>query len=131
MNRFQKYIQRVSMVLLLILIGIIILFKFHFLSKSFFLCIITAKLLTGLHFITGMYLNEKGLREDDRKFLIYVLGGMVTRLFLLFGLIIFSIQILKLNFNYFILSIFIFYIFFMILEVSYLMKYDFKSTRIK
>ena len=131
MNRFQKYIQMVSKILLVILVVIFLLFKLHFITKSFFFCLITAKLLTSFHFIGGMYLNEKGLKQGDPQFMIYVLGGMGARLFGLLGLIIFSIQILKLNFNYFILSIFIFYVFFLILEISYLVKYELKSTSTK
>ena len=131
MSRFQKYIKNTSLFLFFLLTGFIVLYEFHVISKSMFIVIIIAKLLTTIQFIAGMYLNEKGLKKGNSQFIIYVFGGTGVRLFSMLGIILFLKQMLKVNFNSFILVFFIFYVFFLTLEIIYLAKYEARLNKLK
>lgn len=131
MTRFHKFLKNTSIFLFFLLIVLILLFEFHVISKSLFIVIIIAKLLTSLQFIAGMYLNEKGLKKGNSMFMIYVFGGVGVRLFSVLGIILFLRQMLKVNFNSFILAFFIFYVFFLTLEIIYLAKYEARLNKLK
>jgi hypothetical protein len=117
--------------LLGILTIILLLYSFHFLRKDEMVAIITAKLIMTLHFLIGMQANRKGLGRSQEVFMIFVFGGMAVRLFMAAALMIFCLSILKLNFYYLIFSVFIFYIFFLTLEIWYLIKNEVKIFKNK
>ena len=131
MTRFQKFMKNTSSFLLFLLVVLILLFEFHIISKPMFIIIVIAKLVTSLQFVAGMYLNEKGLKKGNSMFMIYVLGGVGVRLFTMLGLILFLRQMLKVNFNSFILVFFIFYVFFLTMEIIYLAKYETRLNKLK
>jgi hypothetical protein len=131
MSRFQKFLKNTSTFLLLLLVSLILLYEFHLISKTLFIIIVVAKLVTSLQFIAGMYLNEKGMKKGNAEFMIYVFGGMGVRLLTMLGIILFLRQMLKLNFNSFILVFFIFYVFFLTLEIIYLAKYEVRLKKLK
>ncbi len=119
---YKRFINGVSYALLGILTVLLILFYSHVFRKDELVAIIAAKLIMTLHFLLGMHLNRKGLGRSQEVFMIYVFGGMAGRLFLAAGLIIFCLEVLKFNFNYLIFPVFIFYVFFLVLEIWYLIK---------
>jgi len=124
MTRFQKYIRNTSIFLLLLFILFLAAFQLHLIPKTLFIVIILAKLLATLQFVGGMFLNEKGLKKGQAGFMVFVFGGMGARIFINLVVILFLSQILKVNFNSFILAFFIFYVIFLIIEMIYLAKYE-------
>jgi hypothetical protein len=126
---YTKFLNRVSYLLLALFVLILGLFFGHVIQKDELVAIITAKLIMTLHFLAGMHFNRKGLGRTQEIFMIYVFGGMTARLFSAAALIIFCFSVLKLNFNYLIFSVFIFYIIFLILEIWYLTKNEVKIIK--
>lgn len=73
-----------------------------------------------LNSTTGHFLKEAGLKKSDNSFLLLVLGGMVFRMFLTLILIILVLQFLNVSLHSFIFTVFISYIYFLIIEIVYL-----------
>ena len=119
---YKRFINNVSYALLCIFVVLFALKYFHYIKNDEFRAIVAADLIMTCHFLLGMYFNRKGLRRSQEIFMIFVFGGMVGRLFLAAGLIIFCLQVLNFNYNYLIFPVFIFYVFFLVLEIWYLIK---------
>jgi len=118
----KRFINRVSYLLLALLVVLMVCFYAGLLNREQLIAIIFAKVIMTGHFLLGMKFTVKGLNKPQEIFMIYVFGGMAIRLFLVAGVILFCLYILKLNFNYLIFAIFLFYILFMALEIWYLTK---------
>lgn len=74
-------------------------------------------LIPLINFTIGHFLNETGLKKSDKSFLILVLGGLVFRMFLTLILIILVLQFLNVSMYSFIFTVFISYIYFLIVEI--------------
>ncbi len=122
--RYRKFIRFSGYFVAVVLVVLLIMRSFGYLSGQELKSMVFAKILTTLNFISGMYLNEKGLKKGQNSFFLLVLGGMGLRIFLLVPLIIFSPDLLKLNANYFIFTFFVFYVFFLGTELVYLAKHE-------
>lgn len=69
------------------------------------------------NYSAGFFLNRIGLQKPDKLFLILVLGGVVFRMFFTLILIILVLQFLNVSMYSFIFTVFISYIYFLILEI--------------
>ena len=77
-------------------------------------------LIAALNFMIGFLTIRLGLNKPNKSFLIIVFGGVVIRFFLIFALIILTLSFLYVRMNSFIFTIFIFYFYYLIVEVLYL-----------
>jgi hypothetical protein len=57
------------------------------------------------------------LDKSDKIFLVVVFGGLVFRLFLMLGLIIIALKILFVSLNSFIFTTFIYYFYYLMVEI--------------
>ena len=89
------------------------------LSSPFFFAFLAAGIITSTNFILGVLSIKFGLKKRLNIFLILFLGGMVFRLFLMLFEVFICLKFLELRPNSFIFSVFIFYIFYQIIEISY------------
>ena len=80
---------------------------------------LAAGIITTTNFILGVLSIKFGLKKSLNAFLILFLGGMVFRLFLMLFAVFICLKFLELRVNSFIFSVFIFYIFYQIIEISY------------
>lgn len=99
-----------------------VLKHFDVVSNEYFKIFIIATAFTGSNYFAGHYLNLKGLRKGDKKFMIIVFGGMVVRMFLLLLGLILVVSLLNLSKISFIITFFFLYFYFLMLEIMYLSK---------
>jgi NhaP-type Na+/H+ or K+/H+ antiporter len=88
-----------------------------FISQPLFDSFFWGFLIPLINFSAGHFLNEAGLKRSDKSFLILVLGGLVARMFLTLLLIILVLQFLNVSMYSFIFTVFISYIYFLIVEI--------------
>lgn len=88
-------------------------------NSAFYFSFLAAAIITSINFIFGALSIKFGLKKSLNTFLILFLGGMVFRLFLMLFAVFICLKFLELRANNFIFSVFIFYIFYQIIEISY------------
>ncbi|MBS4036003.1 MAG: hypothetical protein KGZ85_16185 [Ignavibacterium sp.] len=74
-------------------------------------------LIPLINFTAGYFFNRAGLQKSDKLFLALVLGGLVFRMFLTLVLIIIVLKFLNVSMYSFIFTVFISYIYFLIIEI--------------
>lgn len=79
-------------------------------------------ILSVMNAFLGYIVIEQGFQLNDRQFIIVSLGGFVIRFFLMIVAIALVLIVTKVNVPAFLLSLFAFYIFFMIGEVLHINK---------
>lgn len=77
-------------------------------------------LIASLNFLIGFIAVRIGLNKPNKSFLLIVFGAVVIRFFLIFSLIILTLSFLYVRMNSFIFTTFIFYFYFLIVEILYL-----------
>ena len=90
---------------------------------------VLAFVFTSINYAISIFALNKGFYDSDKKFLVYILGGMVGRLFLMLIFIMVSILYLKINQYSFIFVFFIFYLFYLIFEIYFTVKKDRKTYK--
>ena len=88
--------------------------------RAYLVCQLVCLIYTGLGFGFIGY----AMKAPGGLFIVIVLGGIVARLFVVLVLIIISLKLLFVKEDIFIFSLFIFYNYFLILEIYYLIKKD-------
>lgn len=84
--------------------------------------IVSAKIFTLTTFIVSIIGYSYGLRQKDHIFMVIVMGGMLLRMLITLLFIIFSLKFLNFNQKNYIITILLFYFYFLILEIIYLIK---------
>lgn len=110
----------ILIIILIFLLTIIILFLIDVFSYSQFVSVLLAFIITTLNFLAGVISAKISLNKNEKTFIKIVFGSMIARLFLMLALLLIALVFLDINPNSFIFSIFIFYIFYLIIEVFYL-----------
>jgi len=100
--------------------GISILYFADILSYSEFFSVQIGFWITTCNFLSGMISAKISIEKSEKTFIKIIFGSMIIRLLLLLSVILISLIFLDINRNSYIFSIFIFYIFYMIVEVFYL-----------
>ena len=108
-----------------IFISITILILFFVLSqvseqKIIYKSILLGNLLAFINFLLGILFIHLGINKPDNLFLQSLFAGVITRLIILLISVFLTLKFLEINdFNY-IFSLLLFYIFYIIIEVFYL-----------
>ena len=93
----------------------------HLEAKSFY-SVFWGFLISSLNLILGLMSIHFGLAKSDKIFLIVVFGGLVFRLFLMLSLIIMALNFLFVSLNSFIFTTFIFYFYYLLVEIFVLTR---------
>ncbi len=96
---------------------IVILYFLNHLNDQLFLSILWGFSISTLNLLLGLLNIRIGLHKSDKTFLIVVFGGLVFRLFLMLGLIIIALKILFVSLNSFIFTTFIYYFYYLMVEI--------------
>jgi len=105
--------------ILLVLIVLTFFYQGDKISASFYFPVLYAALITTFNFILGILSIKLSLKKSVKAFLILFLGGMVFRLLLMLAEVFICLKILELRGNNFIFLVFIFYVFYQIIEFFY------------
>ena len=125
----KKRKEIIFLVSLVILSGIalLILSKLNLFTEAQLFAARSALMLnyinTGLALLFFAYSKDK----NNQTFLIFNLGGMIFRIFMILTIIIILIKFLKIDIYAFILVFFIFYFSLLSYEITYFMRYKRKN----
>ncbi|MBL1212017.1 MAG: hypothetical protein D8M61_01555 [Ignavibacteriae bacterium] len=119
----KKILKTVLIIYLPFYTAAIILFQFQVISELVLVSAVYAGLLNIINFAAASAAFVWTLKKDNKKFLIFNLGGMGVRLFFLLSGIFILLNFLKIDFYAFILVFFVFYFIFLFVEV-----YNFHKT---
>lgn len=89
-------------------------------SLQLFSSILYGIVISTFNFLLGLFSIKFGLEKSQKKFLIIVFGGLVLRLFITFSLIVIALKFLDVTLNSFIFTVFIFYFYYLMIEIFYL-----------
>ena len=99
----------------------LLILLFFYLSSYVDLLIFTSLfyglLVPSINFTLGILSIRFGLEKSDKIFLIVVFGGLIFRLFLMIILILIALNWLFVSINSFIFTTFIFYFYYLIVEI--------------
>ena len=106
-----------SIIPVLFFISLVIFLMIKNLSSDLFFSLFYGFIFSTINFFLGVLSIHFGFEKSDKIFLIIVFGGLVIRLFLMFILIVITIQFLFVRLNSFIFTTFIFYFYYLIVEI--------------
>lgn len=89
--------------------------------------VLTSWIICIINFVVGTRIFLFSLDKPDKQFIIFSLGSIILRLFVVIILVIVFITVFKFQKNYFILSLLGFYFLYLIFEIYLLNKYTDKS----
>ena len=106
-----------SIIPVLFFISLVIFLMTKNLNSDLFFSLFYGFIFPTINFFLGVLSIHFGFEKSDKIFLIIVFGGLVIRLFLMFILIVIAIQFLFVRLNSFIFTTFIFYFYYLIVEI--------------
>lgn len=124
----KKILNTVLIICLPVYLIVTILYLTHVLNEIVFITSIYAGAINIINFIAASLAFKWTLKKDNKKFLLFNLGGMGVRLFFLLCSIFILLNFLKIDIYAFILVFFVFYFVFLIVEVNYFHK-SMESTK--
>lgn len=107
----------ISIIPVLFLVTIVMLSLFEKIENLLFNSLLTGISLSTINFLLGSLSIKFGLEKSDKLFLIIVFGGLVVRLFLMLTLIVTALNFLYVKTDSFIFTTFIFYFYYLIVEI--------------
>ena len=111
-----------SIIPVLFFITLVIFLMTKNLNSDLFFSLFYGFIFSTINFFLGVLSIHFGFEKSDKIFLIIVFGGLVIRLFLMFILIVITIQFLFVRLNSFIFTTFIFYFYYLIVEIFILIQ---------
>lgn len=106
-----------SIIPVLFFISLVIFLITKNLNSDLFFSLFYGFIFSTINFFLGVLSIHFGFEKSDKIFLIIVFGGLAIRLFLMFILIVIAIQFLFVRLNSFIFTTFIFYFYYLIVEI--------------
>ena len=97
---------------------IILLSYFEILSKSQVKSLIFGCIISIINYIIFLFLFNKSIKKENKKFMEINLGGMVLRILLMLALIFITLKFLKVDKYEFIFALLIWYILLLIFEIN-------------
>lgn len=104
----------------LIPVILIVVYLAEQVTPEIFIAWIISWLIVFSGFVFELLLIRRGLKRGDKSFIRNVLGAISVRLFVTLVLVYICLHFLELNQNNFIFSTFIFYFFYLFIEIFYL-----------
>ena len=87
------------------------------LGDQLFFSLLYGFLFPTLNFLLGILSIHFGFEKSDKLFLIIVFGGLIVRFFLMLILIVIALKLLFVSLDSFIFTTFIFYFYYLIVEI--------------
>ena len=106
-----------SIIPIVFLFGILFLYLSKFINSDNFFSLFYGFIFSSINFFAGVLAIRFGFEKTDILFLIIVFGGLVARLLLMFVLIVLALEFLFVRPNSFIFTTFIFYFYYLIVEI--------------
>ena len=116
----KRFYLLVPVLILVFILTTLALYLSGVFNYSELISVFLSLIITTLNFLAGFLSAKISLSKNEKTFIKIVFGSMVIRLFLLLFIILIVLIFLDINRNSFIFSIFIFYIFYLLIEVFYL-----------
>lgn len=113
-----KQIKISAAIIILINAIIILLSYFEILSNSQLKSLILGCLISIINYIIFLFLFNKSVKEENKKFIKINLGGMVFRIMFILALIFLTLRFLKVDKYEFIFALLIWYILLLIFEIN-------------
>ncbi|MEJ5351243.1 MAG: ATP synthase subunit I [Melioribacteraceae bacterium] len=113
-----KQIKLSAGIIILVNAIIILLSYFEILSKSQVKSLIFACIISIINYIIFLFLFNKSIKKENKKFIEINLGGMVLRILLMLALIFLTLKFLKVDKYEFIFAFLIWYILLLIFEIN-------------
>lgn len=113
----NKIFYFIGIIPIVFFIGIFIFYFTGKIEADIFYSLLYGFLFSSLNFIAGVLAIRWGLDKTDNLFLIIVFGGLVARLLFMFVLIVIALKFLFVRPNSFIFTTFIFYFYYLIVEI--------------
>ena len=113
----KRKINAVSIILLLIFFSLILTEVFHLFSSSFRFSVIISFGISVINFVIFALSFTYSVKKSNKTFLIFVLGGMIFRLFLVLLLVFLVLIYLKVDQYAFIFGLLIWYVFLLVFEI--------------
>ena len=98
-------------------IGIFIFYFTGNIEPDIFYSLLYGFIFSSLNLIFGVLAIRLGFDKTDNLFLIIVFGGLVARLLFMFALIVIALKFLFVRPNSFIFTTFIFYFYYLVVEI--------------
>ena len=118
----RKILNTTLIICLPVYLIIFTLYLLKIVSDLVLVTSIYAGALNIINFLAASLAFKWTLKKDNKKFLLFNLGGMGVRLFFLLCSIFILLNFLKIDIYAFILVFFVFYFVFLIVEVNYFHK---------
>ena len=119
MNSFRKSISY-GLILFLVVFSVLTFMRVKgYVDLNLYFSILYGGIITTTNFILGVLSIKFGVKKSTSSFLIFFFGGMVFRMFLVLIAVFICLKFLEINENSFIFSVFIFYFFYLIIEIFY------------
>ncbi|MGE5498000.1 MAG: hypothetical protein ACM3Q2_08025 [Syntrophothermus sp.] len=115
----KKIINQVLILFLVVYITLAILYKNNTVSYAFLSASFYAGLINLLNVAAAVAAFNLSLRKSQNMFLIYNMGGMVARLFILLAIFVIFLKFLNIDEYGFIFTFFVLYFVSLILEINY------------
>ncbi len=115
-------VKQFSITIVVFYLLAIIALALNILPYKMFIASLVSGVITILNFLASVWAFTRGYRKSNKEFLLYTLGGMVIRLFLVLILVFISIQFLNIDKYGFIFTLVIIYFISLIIEVNYFRK---------
>lgn len=125
----NKILLLLSIIPIVFLLSIISSFFAEKINPEFFFSLFYGLLFPTINFILGIISIHYGLEKKDKIFLIIVFGGLVLRMILMLSLIVIGLKFLFVSLNSFIFTTFIFYFYYLLVEIFILTQK--KNLKIK
>ncbi len=106
-----------SIIPIFFLIGIIFSYISNYFDSVQFYSLLYGFIFSTVNFLLGVLSIHFGFEKSDKIFLIVVFGGLVIRLIMMLILIIIALKFLFVRLNSFIFTTFIFYFYYLIVEI--------------
>jgi len=120
----KKFLLIILVSIVLFILSALGLLSASVIDEGIFRAVLLSQLLCLVYSALGFVFTKFAFSVPGRTFIAIVLGGMAARLFIILALVIISLKLLFVKEDIFIFSLFIFYNYFLILEIYYLIKKD-------
>jgi hypothetical protein len=124
MNIDKKYFLVVLASVVLSISAVYIGYISKALSWQFLFAFMAVQVICFVYSVLGFVYINIAFKIFDNSFISVVMGGIFIRLLLILMLVIISLKVLNVKEDIFIFSLFVFYNYYLILEIYYLIKKD-------
>lgn len=99
--------------------AIMVLYAFSIITSTFLQSAVYAGILNLINVVLSVYAFNKGYRNSNKNFILFIFGGMIIRMFLILLLFFIFIKYFHLQIMLFVFAFLVLYFISLILEINY------------